>query len=465
MAITSTHNQYNAALARWKKNRAAVAGQDAIHAGGKDFIPDDNALDLSRDSRARFARLIERATWTPITSYTLQGLTGAVFRRPSQHNLDGVMDFIVKDADGTGQSLNQLGKFVIAELLTVARIGLLTEYPLAEEGLTAQQVSTQGLRPKITVYTAESIDNWAFEYRGGALMLTMIKLKEVRETIVDYEVEGATVYRVLRMNEANQYEQVVINENEETIEGPFIIRQADGTAFDYITFEFAGAENNLPNVDIAPLSGIVDLNIAHYQVTADKRKNLHIHSGGLLCITSKLSVAEWNDANPNGITVAADSGVFLGDGGNAQLLQLEASSQSQAEIESIQNQAVAVGAKMVTIAGGNETATAARISASGESSVLSSVASNAGEAIENALISAARFVSGANPDDVQFRLNDDFFDEGLTAQDAMALIQLGDRGLVAINDQRAKLRGTGWLEADRTDEDIDNDVANQNTGL
>lgn len=465
MPITSRHPYYENHLLRWRRNRDAVKGQDAIHQGGEFYLPNDNEQDQFTDKEGealkRYKRYVMRATWTPITAYTKEGLIGAVFRKSGECELPPLVEYLKENADGAGNSLEQIGKYCIGELLEVGRVGILTEYPRADEGLSQSQVAALELRPKLTIYKAEDIDHWRYEFINGHLRLQMVKLEEIEEIKQDYfTTEEEKRYRVLRIDEeTGQYVQELYDEHEKLLE-TITPRQANGQPWYHIPFQFIGASDNLPDVDEAPISGIVDLNIAHYQVTADKRKNLHIHAGGLLVIASNMSSEEFTAANPNGVTVGADSGLFLGEGGDAKLLQLEASSQSQTEIESLERQMVAVGARLITQGGQAQTAEAARIDASAESSALSNLVGNASEGIEKALEDACLF-AGANPDEVSYVLNMDFFDTKLDPQEIMALIQLGDRGLMALKDQRERLRKGGWIAHDRTDEEIDAEVSVQ----
>ena len=66
---------------------------------------------------------------------------------------------------------------------------------------------------------------------------------------------------------------------------------------------------------------------------------------------------------------------------------------------------------------------------------------------------------GVDPGQVEFRLNTDFFEDGVDPQQVMADIALYDRGLVAKQDVRRNLRQAGRLDPARTDEQIDVDAA------
>lgn len=454
MPITSTHPQYADQCERWARNRAACSGQDQVKRMTTEFLPDDNRLDQSREARDRYARYLLRATWLPVSGYTKQGLIGMMARRPAEVELPTQIEYAKENADGAGLSLDQIAKLALAEIIEVGRLGLLVDYPAAEPGLSAEAVAQMGLAARMTIYKAESIDNWKLANIGGTLRLVMVKLCEIAEVEKDeFLLDVEKRYRVLRFVDG-VYTQTVYDENEQQIGEVITPRQADGTAWDHIPFHILGATTNTPEVDEALISGIVDLNTAHYQMSADSAKNLHIHSGGTLVISSSMSNEQWKEANPQGVTVGADQGLFLGDTGNATLLQLDPASAVESKLERIETQMVAVGAHLISDTTRRDTAEAARIDASGKASSLSTAVSNVSEGIEAALEDMARFMGG-DPEIVQYKLNQEFYPENIDAQTMMAMIQLIDRQVIAVKDARTKLRAGGLIAQNRTDEEID----------
>lgn len=454
MPITTQHPEYGQYVERWKRNRAACAGQDEVKECTTLFLPDDGANDLSREARDRYQRYILRATWFPCAGYTKQGLLGMVFRKPPEVELPSQLEYLKENADGGGLSLTQVARMATEETLEVGRVGILAEYPQSEAGLSAEEVARRNLQARLTIYRAEAIDNWKYEMIGGVLKLTMVKLCEVDELEKDEFLSTyETRYRVLRLRDG-VYTQAVYDDKEDVVIEEFAPRQASGQTWDHIPFYFVGSENNRPNVDRAVLSGIVDLNTSHYQLTADSMKNLHIHSGGTMILSTEMQKEVWDQYNPNGITVGADQGLHVGPNGRAELLQLAPASAVEEKLKRIEEQMLAVGAHLITERGDNETAEAARIDAGTKSSALLCASDNVSEAIEAALEDAALFMGG-DPAQVLFKLNREFYPRSVSAQDVMAAIQLQDRGVTALADTRTMLRGTAYLESDRTDEDID----------
>ena len=458
MPITSFHPEYSASTDRWRRNRAACAGQDEVKALGTVMLPDDGATDPSAEARARYDRYKLRAVWLPVSGYTKEGLLGMIFRAPPKVELPPELEYIRENADGSGLSLEQVAKLYAGESVEVGRTGILTEFPASKPGLSAEQVSQLQLQARLTMYRAESIDNWDYAMIGGVLKLTMVKLCEVVTIRKDeYDTEEVKQYRVLRLREG-RYTQAVYDDEETPVVPEFAPTDFAGKTFDHIPFHFIGSETNRPDVDKAVISGIVDLNTLHYQLGADSIKNLHIHSGGLLHIdTGDMSSTQWSEANPQGVLVGADVGVTTTKG-NVQLVQLQPADAVEAKLKAIEGNMLSVGAHLITERGDNETAEAARIDASSKSSALLTMTDNVSEAVEFALEDAARFMGG-DPVKVEFELNREFYPRNVTAQDVMAGIQLLDRGVTGMADLRDQLRGTPYLNADRTDEELDSEAA------
>jgi hypothetical protein len=58
-------------------------------------------------------------------------------------------------------------------------------------------------------------------------------------------------------------------------------------------------------------------------------------------------------------------------------------------------------------------------------------------------------------------MNKEFYDKSLDPSEIMASIQLLDRGIIAKPDMRDKLRESGYLDDQRDDQAIDDDIANE----
>jgi hypothetical protein len=330
--------------------------------------------------------------------------------------------------------------------------GLLTDYPSqGGAGLTEADVRQMELRPTIAFYPAESVINFKTIMVGGKAMLSLVVLREYEAIPKDeYEDRLEVRYRVLRFDEKGFYIQQVFDQDGKLVGEPIIPLQGNGARWEEIPFKLTLGES--------PLYDLAMVNIAHYRNSADHEENLYIHGQGTLFINpGEMTAEQFNEANPDGVQVGSRRGHVLGNGGSADMLQIEANSAVAKAMDDKEAQMIMLGARLITIKAQNQTAEAARIAASGEHSVLSDLVGNASEMIEASLEFAAIF-AGADPEKVTYQLNDDFWDVSADPSTIMSSIQLLDRQVIAKSDFRTHLRKVGWLEQGRTDEDIDEEV-------
>ena len=454
MPVQNPCEEYNANLSRWTLVQDAVKGEAAIKAGRDLYLP----LFLPHDE-PRYKALLQRAVFTGYTARTLKGLTGAVFRKPPETELPPQVEYLSEDYDGSGESLDQLGKIVCDNLLQFGRIGLLVDHPSASEGLTKAQTDALNLRATIAPYPAVAVINWRAVKIGGALVLDMVTLKETASEAVDYFTMKETVqYRALMFDEARTYMQRIFDKDGNQIGQDIYPKKADGKPWKEIPFVFIGATDNRPSVDDAPLYDLAVLNVAHYRNSADYEEASHMHGQGTLFINpGEMSAETFSALNPNGITVGARRGHVLGNGGSAMLLQMEANGAAFEAMKDKVEQMKAIGARIVGLSRVQETAEAVKINASSETSTLKTIAGNASEGIEKALEFVCEFMGG-DPEKATFTLNQDFFDQSMSPQEALVFLQLIDRGDIAQSDLRDRLRNTGWISGDRTDDLIDKEA-------
>lgn len=445
MPVNQAHPDYINQIDAVTTTRDACAGEKAVKSRRTTYLP----AFIPQDDQ-RYDQYIKRAVYYNVTGRTLEGLVGAIFRKPPECDLPPELEYMLEDASNKGLSIEQVGKILCSELLQAGRCGILVDYPEVDGALTKAQVDAMGLRATMSLYPSEAIINWR-EDTGH-----LIVLKESYEDEIDeFTIQNKIRYRALSLMDG-VYTVRLFDE------GGMLIderqpRGFDGSTLDFIPFVFAGAYANIPDMQLPPLYDIAQVNIAHYRNSADQEESIYIHGQGTLFITSDMTPEMFKEANPNGIVVGARRGHFLGQNGSAQLLQTQANGAIKEAMQDKLDLMVALGAKLIQSKSGNETAEAARIKASSDASTLDTVVGNASEAIEQALEFATVFMGG-DAEQVLFSLNRDFFDSALSAQDVMALIQLADRGDVAQADIRAALRKAGWIAANRTDEILDEEA-------
>lgn len=468
MPVSTPHPDYTRSFKRWQFVRDAVAGQDAIKRRGTAYLPATFAEDtkdaagniVAPADMVRYRQYIERAYFMGVTGRTKEALTGMVFRKPPAPDLPPAVEAMLENIDGAGQSLEQLSKALIGELMTTGRYGLLVDYPQAPENADSETERRMGLRPTVAAYPAESIINWRFEGVNGRKLLTLVVLaEEVDDATDEFAHDTEAVYRVLRLREG-VYTQALYDESGAEITDEYAPRMAGGATFDHIPFHVAGATDNYPEPDIAPLYDMAVLNIAHYQSTAELKENQFFSAQGTLHLdVGTMSTEDFQMLNPNGVTIGRRNGLVTMGGGSATLLQGDSRQRDILDTMAHEEaQMVAIGARLVQRGGQAETAEAARLNASAEASTLDNLVNNASECIEAALEDVARFV-GAEPENVLYRLNKSFWESSLTAQDLQA-IQQGVGTIYGALDALEMIReGRIVLSPDRDNETIMQDAA------
>ena len=453
MPVSETHAEYNKNVDKWKLTRNAATGLSF----------EDARLYIMRrthEEQDQYYHRVEKAIYTNYTGRTREGLKGAIFRLPPRIELPPDMEFMLENADGSGQSLTQVSKLAADEVMETGRFGLLADYPMVDEDLTVEQVRRMRLQPHIATYTAESIINWHVHILNGRRQLGMLVLKENSPVHYDeFTWDYVDRYRVLRLNDSQQYTQQLYDENCAAITEEIVIRGASGQPFDYIPFHFIGSRDNLPDIDEPILYDIARVNIGHFRNSADQENNLSVHGGGTLVVSTDMSPEAFQSANPGGITVGENAGLVLSEGGKAELLQLGPASAIGTEMTHKEQMMVQIGAKIITKTG-QRTAEEARIQATSENSMLDTMVGNIDEAFTAVLYDCRAFISPTEAD-IVFSLNSDFYADSIAPQEIMAMIQGSDAGVMPKIDIVRRLIDAGWIQSEGTPEDILADITQE----
>lgn len=442
MPVDAKHPEYNANIDKWEKVR------NVVNSEVRQYIRTIDPSDINRSKMYK-----DDAILTNFTARTQAGLVGSVFRRKPEVKIPSEIEYLLEDATGDLLPLIQLAQKAVKDTLEVGRFGILAEYPEAEVGLTQAEVESQNLKARLVPYTAEKIINWNTERVGGDTKLTLVVLLETIPVLSDdgFSWTNEKQYRVLRLIDGI-YTVIVYNDKEEiiSISQP---TKASGETFDFIPFYFVGSENNDHRVDRAPLYDLACLNIGHLKNSADYEESVHVVGQPSLFLGADLDGTQFDDQHPEGILIGSRQGHFIGPNMQAILLQPTPNQLADVAMTRKEQQAIMIGARLITPNSGVETAEAARIRHGSEISALSTIVANVSAGLVLALKAAAMFMGGS--EDIEYKLNDQFYDTEMDPNLIMAQIQLMDKGLIAKKDIRDNLRLSGIVDVDRTDEELD----------
>lgn len=457
MGVASQHKDYIYYSDMRRLMRDCIAGEKAVKdiTVRKAYLPgfDNDPNDILYD------KIIARAIFSNYTARTINKTIGAIFRKESTVEIPSIMEYLKEDCTGQGQSLEQFSKDVMREVLAVGRVGILTEYPIVETPIDKESEIDLDLKARFKVYVDENIINYKSIFKNGKEILTQVRLVEEIEIILDeFTSRFEKRYRVLDLDEQGYYRQRLYDYTEAKISEDIYPLNYKREKWKRIPFEFIGADDNTTKRGSMPFYDLAVINLGHYRNSADYEDSLHIYSQGNLVIdVGETTSEQFKAQNGSVIKLGGRNAIVLGKGGKAQLLQMEANAPALEAMEKKQDQMGAFGVAIFEAGGTQQTAEEARIKASAESSVLSIVVGNGSEGIEKSIENACEYM-GADPAQVEFSLNREFFPDVITPQEATMLQILRDAGDIATSDLRTRLRQTNVIDPSRTDEELDKEA-------
>lgn len=428
MSVNSQHPDYVKICKRWELVRSIVANK-AQHL----------LRTIDPNDQERSKQYKEDAILTNYTRLTKEGLTGLVFRKDSKKDLPVQLEYLEDDATGYKFSLDQLAQKIVGETLETGRYGLLVDYPQANIGQTDKVA-------RIRPYSAESIINWNYIDFGNEYRLSLVVLLEQINVLSDdrFTWTPSNQYRVLFLNNDGYYSQELYNNDYELIVGSTIVpTDYNGNPLTQIPFTFIGSENNDAWVDEIPLYDMSVVNLGHYKGSADLMETMYM-CGQVVPVVNTGEVGEdaWHQANPNGILIGSRAPIVVGIGGSFDFKQALPNTLPQSVMNDLEKQIASIGARLIAPPGGRETAEAARIRYGSQNSVLYTITRNISEAIELSLYWVAVFMM-ETPEESEYELNDQFYEENADPNLIAQQIMLLDRGAMTTEEIRDNLKRSG----------------------
>lgn len=445
MPVNTPHPAYTAASPQWAKCRHAAAGEEAVKAAGEAYLPR-----LTEQTQKEYDAYKGRALFYNATGRTVDGMTGLVFRKPPQVEIPSALEYNTDSVDRAGTPLGTFCEKVLEELVTVGRVGILTDFPRVDpRSLTQAAEQAAGVRPYSVIYPAESIINWRTGEVGGRKMLTMLVLQEdVQEPKDEFASQAITQWRVLKLDNGGVYRVEIWRrprENDEPVKVDEWTPLQAGQPMRSIPFGICGPRGIEPGVCKSPILDLVNVNISHYRSTADYEHGLHF--------TGLPTPIVIGHTFQDGEKIALGSATFQAfstQGAQVQFLEFTGAGLSSLSkrLEEKESMMVSLGARMLAAEKRQvEAAETAAIHRAGESSVLASLANAASALITQALQWQAMFAR-AEGAQAKVTLNTDYLPSGMTAQELTALVQAWQGGAISRdtlldNLQRGEILPTG----------------------
>mgnify|MGYP003608849477 CR=1 FL=1 len=466
--VRTQHREYRQNIEKWRKIRKV------LNADCKDLLRNvgENEPD-KKYGEQRQREYADGAIFYNFTKRTLSGMVGAVMRKPPEVILPDAAKYLLKNTDGAGIGLIQHAQNTLKEIDSMGRGLLLVDAPTTEAATMAEK-NAGLLNSRVIFYAAESIINWHKEKKGSTDVVTQVVLSEPYEyqnSANEFEWLTGEVVRVLEIVD-NKYRQRVFkfdNAGAQVETAELIEPRFNKSPIDYIPAVFVGADSNTESVDASPLDTLVDVNIGHYQNSADYEDAVHVLGQGSLFMYpgERMTTSQLMEANPNGIRLGCRTAYNLGYGGRAELVQLSERPALLTAMETKENQAVMIGAQLITPTQ-QITAESARLQRGADTSIMATIAQNVSEAYEQCIRWVCLFAGVKFPEDIEdeskekeicFELNTEFFLQQMTAQDRSAWIADINAGLLPARAYYAAARSAGVTNW--SDDEIEQELERQ----
>lgn len=446
MPVSSTHPEYDKYCPLWEKVRIVCEGEESVKKEGYKFLPI-----LSGQDAKEYEAYKERAMFYGASARTVQGLTGAIFRKSPDIKFP---EKGLASLDSVGikqESLLELSKAVVRRAVGIGRVGILVDSGIKENS-----------KPYITLYEAENIINWQYsnaEDGEVASEIVLLEISSYRDEKDPFVTKTKKVYRVLRLGDPSKdspvpdeddlpdseidgsaiyyqdlYQEVTVldaNKKESTnivYIGRTIPKLIGGKTLNRIPFWCVNAECVSLEPQKPPILDLVNVNISHYKNSADLEHGRHY---------TALPTAWVAGFDPKSILTIGASRAWVSSETDAKAGFLEFTGAGLGHLAdgmaSKEKLMAILGARMLEeLPVGTEAAEAVRLRQSGEASALSAVALTCSAGITQALKVYAEWL-GYKSDEIKFILNRDFNTSGLAPNVLQNLIMAVQGGLVSWN--------------------------------
>lgn len=471
MTVKYIRDEVRKKQASWRLVRDAVAGSEAVKAGG--YLSPINGHDDSKENRERNKARLNGAVYVNATGRTLSAMTGIAFGKWPEVQVPAALDYVLGDADGSGIGIINQSQSVVSGVLQTGRSGLLVDFPTTDGPAASRAAAERGeFRATINHYAAESIINWRTVKRGARTLLGMVVLRETVEEWDDFERKEVVQYRVLLLGRLSseddsateRYVVQVWKENGSVlhIAEEYAPLRGDRQPWDLIPFAFVGATNNDSMPDQPPLYDLADLNIAHFRNSADFEESLFF-AGQAQYWVSGVDVEWAKEMQKAGVYVGSRAILPLPEGGQAGLLQAQPVSALSEEMGNKIELMGQIGARLIAPGQAARTATEATSDDKTSNSVLSIVCDNVSDAYRKALNWAAQFMRASGKTD--FSISTEFSGVQFDAQQMAQALAAVQSGKMPESDFWAYCRSIGLIAADKDDDEIRDELETQGGGV
>lgn len=394
MPVDTIHAEFTARAPQWQAIIHCLAGGRSVKAAGELHLPKIYGSDPGE-----YEAYKTRAVWFNATARTHEAWVGMLTRKEAELVSPDSLAAFIEDCDMQGGEWRAYIETVLRELCATSRAGTLIDWSEAES------------RPYLTHYAAADITNWSVQRIAGKQVLTRVVLRETSTVPFagdnpadEFDSSAFEQWRVLAFDGIQATWQTWRRNKD----------KGNGDASDFLlagSGVFARRVNALPGIPFvfhgvgqdricpaSPMLGdIADLNLSHYRTSADLENGLH------LCGIPTPWAAGFTDEDTKELLLGATK-VWITDDPNARCGFLEYTGSGLtglvAAMADKERQMAILGARVAQPEAKGETATAAKMRATAETSSLSTIGQSASRSLSEVLNWAAWWMgTKAKPSD------------------------------------------------------------------
>lgn len=436
MSIRSVHPLYTKFSEDWEVLRDSYEGERAIKEKTTKYLPptpgqvlDGMPYGTAQGSTGSvgyvsYMNYLLRAIYPDFFAEGVRTLVGILNERPPKVTVPKDMEYILKRATPTGETIFTLLREVHREVLITGRLGLLADMDKMPDQLNPEHY--------IEMYKAEKILNWDDGgFNDGLDRLNLVVLDETGyKRTDDFNWNTQEKFRVLvsgGLSEDSPLGEYRVAETESGNDDfgnlQFSTPVFKGEPSMKIPFVFIGTNdlNSMPSNP--PLLGLARICLAIYRGEADYRYTLFMQAQETLVIVGGIKNAEMKDGSEP-VRVGAGARIDVETGGDAKYIGIRSSGLSE-QRESLKADrelaAVRTGQLLAPGKMSMESGEALKTRVAAQTATLTSIAVSAAAGLQDVLQKIAVW-RGLNPEEVIVEPNLDFTNYQFAAQDLVQAI-------------------------------------------
>lgn len=423
--LNSANLHYLKMLPYWVKLRELYAGEKIVKDKGVKYLPPSagmmlDGMNVGEDGYKSYENYKQRAEYINYIRDAVETYVGLVNQEKPSIQLPKEMEYLRERATKRGESLESLLRKITTEQLKVGRCGLFVDLA----------TSTQGSKPYLAFYDAESILNWneTDNYTGNT-DLSMLVLREIVPVLTDFTWSEETRYRVCLIGDGST------PSNDNYKQGIFLSENFDKNEMFYpsyfnkklnqIPFVFINACDILPDIDYPPLDDLANQSISQYCLSADYKQALHNQGQDTLLIKGHILNNESNEQ----VRIGAGSIINVGVDGDASFIGVNGDGipEMRQALETCNARCESMAGRLITRSQSFESGESLKTRLNAETCDLNQIALTGAFGLERALKIIAEWI-GANPDEIVIKPNLEFSDFSANGDDIVKLMTAKQQG-------------------------------------